>query len=97
MIIHCATVPETNGRRGYPIGGQQGLLQHLAVRVTTPANPFRPHRHEREEIWYIIEGAGLVSLDGVEHAVEAGDVIILKPWVEHGLRTEGQVKWLCLG
>jgi quercetin dioxygenase-like cupin family protein len=39
----------------------------------------------------------LVSLDGQEHVVETGDVIILEPWVEHGLRTEGQVKWVCLG
>ncbi len=97
MIIRSAAVPETNGRQGYPIAGHQHLLHHLAVRVTTPDNPFRPHRHEAEEIWYIIEGQGLVSLDGEEQAVEAGDVILLKPWVEHGLRTAGQVRWMCLG
>jgi mannose-6-phosphate isomerase-like protein (cupin superfamily) len=67
------------------------------VRITTPANPFKPHRHEAEEVWYIVNGQALVSLDGQEHVVEAGDVIILEPWVEHGLRTEGQVKWVCLG
>lgn len=97
MIIRNSEIPAVSGRKGYPIAGQQNLLHHLAVRITTPDNPFKPHRHEAEEIWYIVEGTALVELDGQEHAVAAGDVIILKPWVEHGLRSETQVKWACLG
>lgn len=97
MIIHNSDIPEEKGRKGYPIAGQQHLLHHLAVRITAPDNPFKPHRHEAEEIWYIVAGEALVELDGQEHPVVAGDVIILKPWVEHGLRSETQVKWVCLG
>ncbi len=97
MIIRNAEVPEAHGRKGYPIAGHQALLHHLAVRITTPNNPFKPHRHEAEEVWYIVEGEAWVELDGQEHPVETGDVIILEPWVEHGLRTEGRVKWVCLG
>lgn len=97
MIIRDSEIPEVGGRKGYPIAGQQSILHHLAVRITTLDKPFKPHRHEAEEIWYIIEGTALVELDGQEHAVAAGDLIILKPWVEHGLRSETQVKWICLG
>ncbi len=97
MIIKKADLPEQNGRTGYPITGHQKLLQHLAVRITTPDNPFKPHRHEAEELWYIVDGKAWVSLNGEEQIVVAGDVIILEPWVEHGLRTEGQVKWVCVG
>ena len=97
MIIKNGDLPDENGRKGYPIAGQQNLLHHLAVRITSPGNPFKPHRHEAEEVWYIVDGQALVSLDGQEHVVEAGDVIILEPWVEHGLRTERQAKWVCLG
>lgn len=97
MIIHNSDIPDEKGRKGYPIAGRQNLLHHLAVRITTPDNPFKPHRHEAEEIWYIAAGEALVELDGQEHPVVAGDVIILAPWVAHGLRTETQVKWVCLG
>ncbi|MGC8779652.1 MAG: cupin domain-containing protein [Anaerolineae bacterium] len=97
MIIRGQDIPDQNGRKGYPIAGRQGVLHHLAVRVTTPANPFKPHRHEAEEIWYIIAGRAWVNLDGQEHEVATGDVILLAPWVEHGLRTDGEVTWMCLG
>ncbi len=97
MIIRGQDIVEQNGRKGYPIADRQHLLHHFAVRITTPANPFGPHRHEAEEIWYIIAGRAWVSLDGREEQVAAGDVILLAPWVEHGLRTNEQVTWLCLG
>lgn len=97
MIIRAQDLPDQNGRKGYPIADRQHLLHHLAVRVTTPANPFKPHRHEAEEIWYIIAGRAWVSLDGQEQEVMAGDLILLRPWVEHGLRTDDQVTWICLG
>ena len=97
MIIHHRDVPEQNGRQGYPVTGAQHLLHHLAVRVTTPANPFLPHRHEAEEIWYIVEGEARVIIDGQEHIVGAGDLIILSSWVEHGLAADERTKWICVG
>lgn len=49
-------------------------------------------RHSR-----FIDGQALVSLDGHEQAVEAGDLIMVAPWVEHRLRTDSRVRWICLG
>ena len=97
MVIQGSRVTETRGRKLYPIDEQQDILHHFAAFTTTPDNPFRPHKHERAEIWYIVEGQGLVSLDGQEQPVEAGDLVILASRVEHGLRTDGQVQWICLG
>lgn len=42
-------------------------------------------------------GQALVSLDGEEQAVEGGDLIVIHPQVDHGLRTESQATWICLG
>ena len=97
MVIKGSEIQEQKGRKPYPLDGRQVLIEHLVVRTTTPSNPFEPHKHARRELWYIIEGQALVSLDGHEHAVEGQDLIVIDPWVEHGLRTEGQATWICLG
>jgi len=97
MIIKGGELPASGGRKPYPIEGRQVPIQHFVVRVTTPDNPFPPHKHEQGELWYIIEGQAIVTLDGQDHLVEAGDLIVLEPWIEHGLRTEGQVTWICIG
>ena len=85
------------GRKPYPLASQEVVIKHFVVRVTTPDNPFIPHKHDQRELWFILEGDATVSLNGEEHPVEAGDLIELAPWVEHGLRTESQVTWICLG
>ncbi len=97
MIIKASQAVGKAGRRLYPISECQDILHHFATFETTPNNPFRPHRHERGELWYIVEGEAIVSLDGVEQAVEAGDLVVLGPNVEHGLRTETRAFWVCLG
>ncbi len=97
MIIKGRTLTAENGRKPYPLAGHSTLLRHFVVRVTTPENPFPPHKHEQPELWYIVDGEALVRLDGQEHPVEAGDLIVLEPWVEHGLHTHTQVTWICLG
>jgi hypothetical protein len=97
MIIKGSQLEEKNGRRPYPIADQQGILHHLSVYDTQPQNPFVPHKHERAEIWYIIEGEAFVSIDGREHVVDADDLVLLEPRVEHGLRSESRARWVCLG
>ena len=47
--------------------------------------------------WYILEGEGVVSLDGETYPVEPGDLVYLPPESEHGLRTTTSVRWICLG
>jgi len=97
MIIKGRTLPQQGGRKPYPLRSNEIVAKHFVVRVTTPDNPFQPHKHTQREIWFIMQGEALVNLNGDEHVVEAGDLIELEPWVEHGLRTENRVTWICLG
>jgi len=97
MIIKGSELPAAGGRTPYPLQGREITVRHLVVRVTTPDTPFVPHAHEKRELWYVIDGEAAVTLDGREHAVQGGDLIVIDPWVEHGLRTRTQARWICLG
>ncbi|MBN1639852.1 MAG: cupin domain-containing protein [Anaerolineae bacterium] len=97
MIVRRNQIEATGGRRPYPLGETRVEVAHWVERVTTPENPFGPHAHEKPELWYIVSGQAIVSMDGTDHLVEAGDLIVIEPWAEHGLRVEREATWLCLG
>jgi mannose-6-phosphate isomerase-like protein (cupin superfamily) len=97
LITKGSELEEKNGRVDYPLTSDEIAGRHFAVWTTTPTNPFGPHKHEQRELWFILEGRATVSLDGRESSVHGGDMIQLDPWIEHGLRTETQVRWICMG
>jgi mannose-6-phosphate isomerase-like protein (cupin superfamily) len=47
------------------------------------------HRHAPPEIYYVFAGAGIVSLEGREIAVQAGSAVFIPGMAEHGLRPTG--------
>jgi mannose-6-phosphate isomerase-like protein (cupin superfamily) len=47
------------------------------------------HRHAPPEIYYVIEGAGVVTLEGVETSVKAGSAVFIPGMAEHGIRQTG--------
>ena len=98
MIIRGRDLPESaKGRKLYPLTSHEIAVRHFVTRVTGLANPFGPHQHEQEELWFILDGQAVVTLDGQEHVVESGDLIEIAAWVEHGLQTDTEVKWICMG
>jgi mannose-6-phosphate isomerase-like protein (cupin superfamily) len=97
MIIKASTIQTKNGRTPYELQGREITVRHFVTRVTTPDTPFKPHKHENAELWFIMEGHALVELDGTEHPVADGDLIVIDPGVSHGLRTESRVTWICIG
>lgn len=46
------------------------------------------HRHAEPEIYYILEGTGILTIDQVETVVTAGATIFIPGDAEHGLRNE---------
>jgi len=85
------------GRTVFPLEGFEVQVTHFVVRETSSSNPFKPHKHEQPELWYISAGEGFFFRDGEEEAVQAGDLIAIEPWLEHGIRTEIHVTWICMG
>ena len=50
------------------------------------------HRHSPAEIYFVLEGNGIVTLDGAEHAVRAGSAVFIPGDAEHGIRNSGTAK-----
>jgi mannose-6-phosphate isomerase-like protein (cupin superfamily) len=97
MIVKGKADSSQANRVVYPLDGRELLVRHFVVRRTTPASPFAAHRHENAEIWFIVEGRGVLVEDDGERPVEAGDLIAIESGALHGLRTDGEVRWICMG
>lgn len=54
-----------------------------------PGGSLALHRHAQPEIYCILAGTGIVTIDGIEKAVTAGTVVFIPGDAEHGIRNEG--------
>jgi len=56
----------------------------------------REHYHRRStELYYVLDGDGVVLLDGVAHPVRPGSLVHIPPGVVHGAR--GRMRLLVVG
>ena len=56
-----------------------------------------PHSHKQAELYHIIDGSGVVEIDGAEHEVEKGSVVFISGNARHGVRNtsaETALVWL---
>ena len=56
------------------------------IAVFEPGGFLALHRHEPAEMYFILEGTGIVTLDGVDNLVKPGDCVFIPPMAEHGVR-----------
>jgi mannose-6-phosphate isomerase-like protein (cupin superfamily) len=71
--------------------------QSLAEAKLTPGQATERHYHrDSEEIYFLLEGGGVMEIDGESREVEAGDAVLIPPGARHTLRagTEG-ARLLC--
>jgi quercetin dioxygenase-like cupin family protein len=89
-----ADVPEVtwNDKRGQVafrslIDGDETVSSHLTFGTSTlaPGGYLAPHRHPPAEIYYILAGNAVLTIDGVRHNVEAGTGIFIPGNEEHGI------------
>jgi quercetin dioxygenase-like cupin family protein len=64
-----------------------------SLHVTDISAEAQTHYHKRlTEIYYILEGEGVMELDGERHPVRPGDAILIKPFCRH--RAVGRLRAL---
>ncbi len=66
------------------------IIDHGGVYVFEPgetAHPEEVHVHEVPEVFVFVQGKGILPVDGVEHLVETGDVVIVEAGEDHHLRS----------
>ena len=73
-------------------------LQSLAEARLPPGASTTPHHHVRtEEIYYILEGEGLMRIGSDSRRVVVGDAIAIPPGKQHQITNTGTItlKFLC--
>jgi quercetin dioxygenase-like cupin family protein len=76
--------------------GVPGRLGSNLVRVPAGCTT-RRHSHAWDQLNVILEGYGILNLDGVDHPVRKGDVIYIEPGEVHCYRNEGEDVLVILG
>jgi quercetin dioxygenase-like cupin family protein len=51
-----------------------------------------PHRHQPSEVYHILEGQSVVTIDGTDHHVTKGDTVFIPPMAEHGIRNSSAAR-----
>jgi len=55
------------------------------IAIVHPADALNPHHHAPAEIYFVIQGEGVMTLGKEEHRVRAGDAIFIPGDVRHGI------------
>ena len=73
---------------------QSAGARHLDYRISMyqPMAHVKKHGHKiQEQIYHVLEGEGLMDIDGERRVVRKHDVIFLPPGVEHSIANSGLV------
>ena len=62
----------------------RGAMETMTYRVEMdPGQRLPEHRHDREEVFHVLDGRLTVSLDGEETDLHDGDTVMIPPGVSH--------------
>ena len=96
LVRHESEVPETESSCGLE-KGLCGIIDGGAARACSMAlTNVEAHFHKRTtELYYVLDGQGVVQLNGEEHRVRKGSFMHIPPGVVHSFT--GQAKVLIVG
>ena len=61
----------------------------LSLLYAEPGKSFEIHEHAEEELAYILQGRGIMTVEGKSYPVEAPCVMQIPPHLNHGLEVTG--------
>ena len=61
----------------------EGADMVMGVARVRPGESLAPHRHTQPETYFTLSGRGVVTIDGVAHAVEAGTLVFIPGDAQH--------------
>ncbi len=91
-IRHEEPGPHNGGGKtaAYPYFAKvPGLKVAFRKRVLYPGSSIGYHLQEKEEIYYIVQGRGEMTLNGKTFPVSAGDAVLTHAGNRHGLKPSG--------
>jgi mannose-6-phosphate isomerase-like protein (cupin superfamily) len=69
----------------------------LDLYCLSPGQAQKPHTHgDQDKIYVVLEGCGRIHVDGREEAVTAGDAVVARAGVVHGVANDGSDPLLLL-
>lgn len=69
----------------------RGAAETIMYRISVPPEGALPaHRHDHEEVFHLVSGSLTWVGDGEEHAIEAGDTVMISAGVLHHAFTAGE-------
>ena len=100
LLIHDKSVKldgwddPAKGRLQWRTLFSKGLTQSdtitCGVAELGPGDWLIPHRHAAAEVCYILEGTGVLTLEGKDTPLKAGDALFIPSMAEHGSRQTGE-------
>ncbi len=65
--------------------------------ATVPAgsSTCRHHHRASEEFYFILEGSGIMEIDGARHDIVPGDAILIPPGSRHQIAAATTLRFLC--
>jgi mannose-6-phosphate isomerase-like protein (cupin superfamily) len=80
---------------GEPLPGWSGKFFHAEnmtfalYDIAEGAAPLHEHHHVQEEVWNVVEGELLITVDGEERLVRAGSAVVVPPDTPHSVTPTG--------
>ena len=83
-------IKSVEGKSNPVLGPEDGVPNYVMLWVQhPPGGSSAQHVHPWEHQAYIVEGEGVVWVEGEEYPIKAGDAVLVPPDVEHQFRNRG--------